>query len=149
MLIQKDRLYLLELNEDPTITDGAALVRGLDGPGAGQDGTDERVADDGPLLWGQSSVLHAGIGTRTPRAPHARRRRYLAAAGEALVVVGGPAGAVGLVLVLEEARLGVFLQLLHVPHQRVVQLPVLLLHLLPPGPELAGVWHVDLVGKSK
>lgn len=33
-----------------TVTDWAALVRGLQGFGAGQDGTDDRITDDGPLL---------------------------------------------------------------------------------------------------
>lgn len=69
------------------------------------------------------------------------QRLHLAAAGEALVVVRGPAGAVSVVLVLEETRLWVFLQLLCVFGEEIVQLPVLL---LPPGPELTGVWHMDL-----
>lgn len=66
---------------------------------------------------------------------------YLAAAGEALVVGGRPAGAVGVVLVLEEAGVRVFLQLLRVLHEQVVELGLLR---RPPGPELAVVLHVDL-----
>lgn len=68
-------------------------------------------------------------------------RLYLAAAGEALVVAGRPAGAVGAVLVLEEAGVRVFLQLLGVLHEQVVELGLLR---LPPGPELTVVRHVDL-----
>lgn len=68
-------------------------------------------------------------------------RLYLAAAGETLVVVGSPAGAVSVVLVLKEAGMGVFLQLLRVLHKQVIKLS--LLH-LPPGPKLAVVWHMDL-----
>ena len=71
---------------------------------------------------------------------------YLAAAGEALVVVGGPAGAVSVVLVLKEAGMGVFLQLLGVFHKEVVKLGLLR---LPPGPKLTVVWHVDLVRGDK
>lgn len=66
---------------------------------------------------------------------------YLAAAGETLVVVGSPAGAVSMVLVLKEAGVGVFLQLLWVLHKEVVKLGLLR---LPPGPELTVVWHMDL-----
>lgn len=47
-------------------------------------------------------------------------------------------------LVLEETGLRVFLQLLRVFGEEIV--PVLLL--LPPGPELTGVWHVDLEEKE-
>lgn len=67
---------------------------------------------------------------------------YLAATGETLVVVWSPAGAVSVMLVLEETGLRVFFQLLHVFHEEVVKLPILVL--LPPGPELTGVWHMDL-----
>lgn len=45
------------------------------------------------------------------------------------------------VLVLKEAGMGVFLQLLGVFHKKVVKLS--LLH-LPPGPKLTVVWHMDL-----
>lgn len=69
---------------------------------------------------------------------------YLAAAGETLVVVGSPAGAVSVVLVLKEAGMWVFLQLLGVLHKEVVKLGPL--H-VPPGPELTVVWHVDLEGR--
>lgn len=86
--------------------------------------------------------------------PHKRRLprcwlppAHLAATGETLVVVWSPAGAVSVVLLLEEAGLRVFFQLLHVLHQEVIKLPILLL-LLPPGAELTRVWHVDLEEKE-
>lgn len=66
---------------------------------------------------------------------------YLAAARETLVVVGRPAGAMSVVLVLKEAGVRVFLQLLWVLHEEVVKLS--LLHLRP-GPKLTVVWHVNL-----
>lgn len=47
----------------------------------------------------------------------------------------------GVVLVLKETGMGVFLQLLRVLHEQVVELG--LLH-LPPGPQLTVVQHVDL-----
>lgn len=46
-----------------------------------------------------------------------------------------------MVLVLKEAGVGVFLQLLWVLHKEVVKLGLLR---LPPGPELTVVWHMDL-----
>lgn len=101
-------------NERLTITDRAALVLRLNGSGAGQDRADDRITDDSPLL---------------------------AAAGETLVVVWGPAGAVSVMSVLEETGLWVLLQLFRVFGEEVVKLPILL---LPPGPELTGVWHMDL-----
>lgn len=58
-LFLKWRTEGLECSERLTITDRAALVLRLDGSGAGQDGTDDRIADDGPLLQERSSVLHA------------------------------------------------------------------------------------------
>lgn len=102
------------INERLTITDRAALVLRLNGSGAGQDRTDDWITDDSPLL---------------------------AAAGETLVVVWGPAGAVSVVSVLEETGLWVFLQLFRIFGEEVIELPILL---LPPGPELTGVWHMDL-----
>lgn len=66
---------------------------------------------------------------------------YLAAAGETPVVVGRPAGAVSVVLVLEEAGVWVFLQLLRVLRKKVIKLRLLR---LPSGPELTLVWHVNL-----
>lgn len=44
------------MNERLTVTHWAALVRGLNGSGAAQDGTDERITDDRPLLEGESSA---------------------------------------------------------------------------------------------
>lgn len=66
---------------------------------------------------------------------------YLAAAGETPVVVGRPAGAMSVVLVLKEAGVGVFVQLLWVLHKKVIKLS--LLH-IPPGPKLTVVWYVNL-----
>lgn len=97
----------------PLITYRAALVLRLNGSGAGQHRADYRITDHSSLL---------------------------AAAGETLVVVGRPAGAVSVVLVLKEAGMGVFLQLLGVFHKKVVKLS--LLH-IPPGPKLTVVWHMD------
>lgn len=134
------------INEYLTITDWAALVRGLNGFGAGQDRTDDRITDDSPLLEEESLDLHSAINTQTPPVQTKEllaARLYLAATGETLVVVWSPAGAVSVMLVLEETGLRVFFQLLHVFHEEVVKLPILLL-LLPPGAELTGVWHVDL-----
>lgn len=135
------RTESLECPECLTITDWAALVLRLSGSGAGQDRTDDRIADDSPLLQGRSSDLHWTPKRLTGRSESCRLQGlYLAAAGETPVVVGGPAGAVSVMLVLEETGLRVFLQLLRVFGGEIV--PLLLL--LPPGPELTGVWHVDL-----
>lgn len=97
----------------PLITDRAALVLWLNSAGAGQHRTDDWITDHSPLL---------------------------AAAGETLVVVWSPAGAVSVVLVLKEAGMGVFPQLLGVLHKEVVKLS--LLH-LPRGSKLTLVWHMD------
>lgn len=102
------------INERLTITDRAALVLRLNGSGAGHGRTDDRITDDSPLL---------------------------AAAGETLVVVWGPAGAVSVMSVLEETGLWVFLQLFRIFGEGVIKVPILP---LPPGPELTGVWHMDL-----
>lgn len=64
------------INEHLTITDGAAFVRGLNGFGAGQDRTDDRITDDSPLLEEENSVLHPAIDTQTP---HVQRKKPLAA----------------------------------------------------------------------
>lgn len=66
---------------------------------------------------------------------------YLAAAGEALVVAWYPAGAVSVVLVLEEAGVRILLQLLRVLHKEVIKFS--LLH-VSSGSKLAVVWYVDL-----
>lgn len=49
-----------------TVTDWAALVRGLGGFGAAQDRTDERITDDGPLLEEEVLVLRPGVNAQTP-----------------------------------------------------------------------------------
>lgn len=132
-----------KINEFLTITDWTAFVLGLNGFGAGQDGTDYWITDDSPLLWEKSSTLHSTRKSLTANRKSCWLRcLHLAATGETLVVVWRPAGAVRVMLVLKEAGLWVFFQLLHVFREVVVKLPVLLL--LPPGPELTGVWHMDL-----
>lgn len=79
--------------------------------------------------------------------PLAFCRSYLAAAGETPVVVGRPAGAVSVMLVLEEAGVGVLLQLLGVLRHQLLHFR--LLH-VNPGPRLAVVGHVDLgVGEGE
>lgn len=102
----------------------------------------------GQMTGSQMTVRFCRTGAQFyTRRPNASRATgicwllYLAAAGETLVVVRGPAGAVSVMLLLEETGLWVFLQLLRVFGEEIV--PVLLL-LLPPGPELTGVWHMDL-----
>lgn len=66
---------IFRINGYLTITDWAALVWGLNGVGAGQDRTDDRIADDGPLLQEESLVLHSGINTQTP---HVQTQELLA-----------------------------------------------------------------------
>lgn len=79
--------------------------------------------------------------------PLAFCRSYLAAAGETPVVVGRPAGAVSVMLVLEEAGVGVLLQLLGILRHQLLHFR--LLH-VNPGPRLAVVGHVDLgVGEGE
>lgn len=79
--------------------------------------------------------------------PLAFCRSYLAAAGETPVVVGRPAGAVSVMLVLEEAGVGVLPQLLGVLRHQLLHFR--LLH-VNPGPRLAVVGHVDLgVGEGE
>lgn len=68
--------------------------------------------------------------------------QYLAAAAEAVVVVRCPVGAVGVVLPLEEAGVGVLLQLLGVPHvQTILRLALVCLR---PAPKLTVIRHVHL-----
>lgn len=129
---------------DLTVADRAALALRLDGARAGQDRADDRVADHGPFLRegeekGNKDVR--GSCRLKHLVPLALCRSYLAAAGETPVVVGRPAGAVSVMLVLEEAGVGVLLQLLGVPRHQLLHFR--LLH-VNPGPRLAVVGHVDL-----
>lgn len=79
----------------PVITHWTALSLWLNSLGAGQGGADNRVTDDSFLL---------------------------AAAGEAPVVVGRPARAVSVMLVLKETRVWVLFQLLWVSGQNLLSL---------------------------
>lgn len=137
-----------------TITDWAALVLRLNGPGTGQYRTDDWVTDHSSFLQKKtrkdtrrrnkfiSLLLFIYFKISVPKhASFGVCCLYLAAARETLVVVGRPAGAVSVMLVLKEAGKGVFLQLLWVLHKEVIKLS--LLH-LPPGPKVTSIWHVDL-----
>lgn len=137
-----------------TITDWAALVLRLNGPGTGQYRTDDWVTDHSSFLQKKtrkdtrrrnkfiSRLLFIYFKISVPKhASFGVCCLYLAAARETLVVVGRPAGAVSVMLVLKEAGKGVFLQLLWVLHKEVIKLS--LLH-LPPGPKVTSIWHVDL-----
>lgn len=96
----------------PVVAHRTALALRLQRLGAAQGGADDRVADDGLLL---------------------------AAAGEAPVVVGRPARAVGVVLVLEETGVRVLLQLLGVSGQKLLGLRLLR---AAPVPEFTVIGHM-------
>lgn len=71
-------------------------------------------------------------------------RLYLAAAGETSVVVGRPAGAVTVMLVLKEAGVGVLFKLFVVfGHHYLIYIWLLNFN---PGPRLAVIGHMDLQG---
>lgn len=128
---------------DLTVADRAALALRLDGARAGQDRTDDRVADHSPFLREGKKRKQRREGSC--RFKHlvslAFCRSYLAAAGETPVVVGRPAGTVSLMLVLEEAGVGVLLHFLGIFCNQLFHFR--LLH-VNPGPRLAVVGHVDL-----